>query len=57
MKRIDANTVQLTRTEQDAFTIHHEALDHGYGMLEAVEVVRRAHPRLSEDFYSWLGGS
>jgi hypothetical protein len=27
----------------------------GYNVVDAVAVARRAHPRLSQDFYDWLG--
>jgi hypothetical protein len=55
MKRISDNETMLTRTEQDAFTLYHEALDYGYSVAAAVVVARTAHPRLSDEFYDWLG--
>jgi hypothetical protein len=54
MIRIDADQTQLTRTENKALDLFYEALDHGYNVADAVAVARRAHPRLSAEFYEWL---
>jgi hypothetical protein len=65
MIRIDANTVELTPGEQVALDYFERLLDEGYGIHEAVAVIRQAitdlrgqgiaeHIVLSEEFYAYL---